>query len=145
MRLVLDTNILFTYFWENSAFRDICNNENAEFFAPVFALKEIDKYKEEIIRKTHITLIEFVAMRKEMGSHITFIDEKNYKKYYKEIKVSLKALPVKEQEEILEDVDFLAIAHMICCPLWSNDKLLKNQKDITVLNTDEIISILDIS
>ena len=143
MRLVVDTNILFTYFWEKTFCRDVLDNEDIEFFAPILALREIDKHKELIIKKANIPLMEFIAVRKEMASHITFIDKRDCEKYYKEVKGYLKGLSKKDLGRIMKDIDFLAAAEMLCCPLCSNDKKIKKQEEIIVLNTGEIIEILD--
>ena len=143
MRLVVDTNILFTYFWENTFFRRVLDSGNIEFFAPILALKEIDKYKELIMKKANIHLMEFVALRKEMAGHITVIDKRDCEKYYNEVKGYLRGLREDEKGKIMKDIDFLATADMICCALWSNDKLLRKQDEIVVLNTEEIITLLD--
>jgi predicted nucleic acid-binding protein len=144
MRLVVDTNILFTYFWEKTFCRDILDHEDIDFFSPILAIKEIDKHKEIIMGKAHISLMEFVAMRKDMAGQITFIDKRDCEKYYKNVKAHLRELGEDDKEKIMKDLDFLATAEMICCPLWSNDKLLKKQDEIIVLNTEELITLLDI-
>jgi len=144
MRLVVDSNVLFSYFWKNSVFREICKEKKVELFAPDFALEELSKHAKGIMEKTGISLNEFKTLRKDMSSHMVFIDYRDYSKYFKEIIDSWNNISGKNREEMREDIDFLAIAEMLCCSLWSNDKLLKKQTKIVVLNTKELVSLLDI-
>jgi len=37
-----------------------------------------------------------------------------------------------------DDTEYLALAITLNCPLWSNDKALTQQKQVTVLSTQEI-------
>jgi len=43
MRLVVDSNVLFTFFWKNFVFRNILD-KSVELFSPEYALEEINKY-----------------------------------------------------------------------------------------------------
>ncbi len=43
-----------------------------------------------------------------------------------------------EKQEFYEDIDFIALALKENCPLWSNDKLLKKQIRVKIINTNEI-------
>ena len=55
MKLVIDSNVLFSFFWENSVSRELLLNAEIGFYSPEFALEEVNKYQEEIIRKAKIT------------------------------------------------------------------------------------------
>lgn len=133
MRVVVDTNVLFSYFWKNSRTRRILIDQNLEFFSPEFALKEIEKYKKEIMQKTNLSIEEFNKKREQLVIDIEFIPIEEYKEY---LRKSLKISPDKN------DIDFFALALKLKCPLWSNDKLLKRQDKIKVYNAQEIIRIL---
>ncbi|MCK4435272.1 hypothetical protein KAU87_00515, partial [Candidatus Bathyarchaeota archaeon] len=41
-----------------------------------------------------------------------------------------------------DDIDFPALALKLDCPLWSNDKELKQQTVVKVFSTSELISFL---
>jgi predicted nucleic acid-binding protein len=41
-----------------------------------------------------------------------------------------------------DDIDFTALALKLDCPLWSNDKELKQQTVVKVFSTSELISFL---
>ena len=39
----------------------------------------------------------------------------------------------------IKDMDFLALALKLKSPLWSNDKILKKQDQVQILNSEEVI------
>ena len=59
MKLVADTNILFSFFWENSLTRKLLISSNLELLSPEKAIVEINKYKKEIKQKTNLTEKKF--------------------------------------------------------------------------------------
>ena len=59
MRFVIDSNVLFTFFWKISTFKEILMEKEIELFSPEFALKEINKYSSEIIKKARLKNNEF--------------------------------------------------------------------------------------
>ena len=138
MRLIIDTNVLFTYFWKNSVFRDILLNQDLEFYSPEYALEELNKYSNIIRKKAKITPAQYKNILSELIEKIYFISVKDYKEGLKETYKEIKD----KNKEIIDDIDFLALAHALQCPLWSNDKLLKTQEIIVVVSTDEIIQLL---
>ena len=59
MKFVVDTNILFTFFWKNSFTKGLLVDQDLEYFAPEYSLEEINKYTDEILKKTGISLEKF--------------------------------------------------------------------------------------
>ena len=55
MRIVVDTNILFSFFWKDSHTRKLLINANSKLISSEFALEEIRKYSKEIIIKAKIS------------------------------------------------------------------------------------------
>ncbi len=133
MKFVIDTNILFTFFWQNSSTKKLIQDKKIELFSPLFALHELSNYKSEIMQKTKITKEEFTILFNDLKKYVSFIPSKEYKSYQEQAK-SLS--PDKD------DVDFIALALCYKCPLWSNDKDLKNIDEHTILTTKEIILLL---
>ncbi len=134
MKLVIDTNIIFTQFWPNSSTKKLFNNQNLDLYSPEFSLEEVKKYENEILSKTKISKQEFIKLREELALVINFIPLKDYSKFLKE---SLKLIPDSN------DVDFLALALNLGCSIWSNDQDLKKQNKVTVLTTEELIDLLN--
>ena len=52
MILVVDTNILFSFFWKNSLIRKILTFSEEKFISPEIAFIELKKYSALIINKT---------------------------------------------------------------------------------------------
>jgi predicted nucleic acid-binding protein len=130
MKLVVDTNILFSFFWKNSFTRKSLINQDLELISPEYALEEISRHSDEIIRKLKISLKEFEKIRKELAIMVEFIPSKEYSKY---LKKALKFSPDKD------DIDFFALALKYKISVWSNDKALKRQKVVNVISTEDLV------
>ena len=130
MELVVDSNILFTYFWKNSITRKLLMKMNLRLFSPEFALEEINKYKKEIIKKTKIKEKHFYDLKKDLAIAIEFLPLEEYKKF---LKNAFKISPNPN------DCDFFALALKLKLPIWSNDSLLKNQNKIKVFSTSDLL------
>ncbi|MFA5173632.1 MAG: PIN domain-containing protein [Candidatus Pacearchaeota archaeon] len=133
MKIVVDTNILFSFFWKKSITRKLLTTSNLELISPIITLKELEKYSKEIINKTNLTRKEFDIEINNLKEIINFIDKKDYYDFLKEAE---KLSPDKG------DTEFIALCLKYSCFLWSNDSLLKAQDKIRVLSTEEIIDVL---
>ncbi len=131
MELVVDTNIMFSFFWKKSLTRKLLMDEKLILFSPEFSLEEIKKYEKEIIQKTNITKKEFNEIRRELAIAINFIPINEYKNFFK------KAIVFSPDKK---DIDFFALAIKLKIPLWSNDSQLKKQNYLIVYNTKEILT-----
>ena len=132
MRIVADTNILFSFFWENSLIKQIILSSNMEIFSPEFAIEELEKHSSLIINKTKMPKKEFISELNKLKSTIKFFSKKDYTFFLKE---ASNISPDKD------DAHFLALCLKLNLPLWSNDKELKKQYKIVVLNINDIIEV----
>jgi len=130
MKLIIDTNILFSFFWHDSLTRKLIKNSQFELLSPSFALNEISKYKKEIMGRLRIKDKDFSILLKEMKSYVKFIDLKDYNSFLNE---ACLLSPDKS------DADFLALCLKHKCMLWSNDSFLKNQKAVRIISTKDLI------
>ena len=138
MKLVIDTNVLVTYFWPDCVFRRVLLTKRAKLIAPEYALVELRKHQDEITKKARITKAMFDERTSSLKEEVVFIPVEMYKQTLNVMKERINSsrdVSITEQEELLNDIDFLALAEENKCQLWSNDILLKKQKQITVLNT----------
>ncbi len=133
MKLVVDTNILFNFFKEDSFTKDIILSKEIELIAPKKAEEEIIKYKELIKNKNNINENQFKELLSEL-KQIVKISEKDY--YQKFLSEAEKFSPD------IADAEFLALCIKEKIDLWSKDKLLKSQNKVRVINTEELIEIL---
>ncbi len=143
MRIVVDTNILFTFFWKKSVFHKISIKQDFDLIAPEFALEEINKHKIEIMKKTEITEQEFRDLRKELAIRVEFIPLEEYASYFKQAISLAKEIPEELRDGFLDDIDFIALALKEKCPLWTHDTLLKKQSSIKIFETKEVIKLLN--
>lgn len=130
MKLVVDTNVLFSFFWKLSGIRDILLSRKMDLFSPEYALEEINKYQKEICTKANLSSEEFEKERLAIALAVQFISVKEYASKLKQ------ALSFSPDEN---DIDFLALALLLGLPLWSNDAKLKKQQRITILTTMELL------
>lgn len=133
MKVMVDTNVLFSFFWKNSFTKKFLCSSKFELISPEFALEEIAKHKKEIMKKVSLKEKEFASNLKELKETINFIPKNQYSTHLKEAE---KISPDKE------DSEFLALCLKERTFLWSNDSLLKTQNKIKVLNTKEIIDLI---
>lgn len=141
MRIVVDSNILFSFFWKDSTFSKLCENRELQLISPEYALVEINNYKVEIMKKAKISNEEFNKKRLELVDRISFIPLEVYVLEFNNVKKLAEKFKEKS-DEILGDIDFLALAIKLEMPLWTHDKLLKEQNRVKILTTKEVIDIV---
>jgi len=78
MRVVVDTNILFSFFWEGSLTKKLLDTSRFELVAPELAFRELIKYKEEIKKKTSLREKEFTQTLSDLKRVVKFIDKRKY-------------------------------------------------------------------
>lgn len=130
MELVVDTNVLFTFFWNGSLARSILLKMDMQLFAPILALHEINAHRQEIQRKASIPEKDFRSLRKELALAVTFVDVEAYGPL---LKMARRVFPDPK------DADFFALAMKLDLDLWSNDLKLKNQERVRVLSSSELL------
>ncbi|MFH1440292.1 MAG: PIN domain-containing protein [Candidatus Woesearchaeota archaeon] len=132
--IVVDTNILFTFFWKNSFSPELLNKKRIHLIAPELSFKEIKKHSDEIIKKAKISKKEYGIIMSDLFLGVLFFPETEYSDH---LDKATKKCPDKD------DIDFFALALKYKCPLWSNDQKLKEQDAVEIINTKELIELLD--
>lgn len=127
--VIVDTNVLLTFFWKKSVSRRILPKREFDFFSPQLALEEINSHKPEILEKTGISKEEFQKNREDLAMFVEFIPFDEYSGFLQ------KAPHIPDKD----DIDFIALALKLSAPVWSNDKELKQQSLVQVFNTGEFI------
>lgn len=134
MDLIIDANVLFAALIKNSINVDLILDENIHLFAPEYLLEEFYKNKEEILGKTSRTEKEFNDIYEILKTIITIIPAEEYKEFLKEAK---NILP-----DHTKDAPYFALALKLHCPIWSNEKLLKNKKKVLVYSTLDVLKLV---
>lgn len=133
MKIVVDTNILFSFFWQDSLTRKLLITSNLELISSEIALEEIEKYSQEIKKKLKINDKEFKEEFKKLKEIVKFVNKKEYSQFLKEAEF---ISPDKK------DAEFFALCIKNSCFLWSNDLIIKSQDRIKVFSTKEIIELI---
>ena len=128
MKLVVDTNKLFTFFWKGSLIKKLLFAGH-DLYSPEFALQELESHKSEIMLKTKINLEEYEYLKNKLSNNVVFVSLSKYKDQL------TKALSLNPDNP--KDVDFLALALKLNASIVSDDKELKNQSEIRVFNKKE--------
>jgi len=134
MNFVVDTNILYTFFWKDSLTHKVLLRQDLELFAPEFALEEINLHKQDLLKKTKISEEKFKELKIDLAIAVVFVPIEKYNDKFNSAK---KISPDPN------DVDFFALALKLELPIWSNDSLLKKQNAVSVFSTLDLLKNLN--
>ena len=135
MRLVVDANILFSFFKRDSFTRKfILSHPEIELFTPLYVFNELEEHKEEIKSKARIDDRVYELSAKELLEYVTIVPLDDFKESWEE---------AKQISPDPDDVEYLAVALSLDCAIWSNDRdLKKTQSMVKILSTSDLISFL---
>ncbi len=133
MKLVIDTNKLFSFFWRGSLIKKLLLTGH-DLYSPEFALEELEKHKKEILDKTKLSSREFIEFKEKLTKVLEFV---SFSKYSDKIPEAFNLL-----SEHPKDMDFLALALKLNAGILSNDKELKKQSKIPIFNGSELSNLL---
>ncbi len=130
MDLVVDANILFAALIKQEHTAHLFVEDSLNLFSPNFLFEEMQKYYDFLLSKTYRT-------REDLSKFFWIIQRK------------IKVIPKKIYIEFLDqanklspdpkDVLYFALALSLECPIWSNDRRLKNQDTVIVYNTTDVL------
>lgn len=132
MELVIDANILFSALIKEGTTRELLLNSRLRLYAPEFLIEEFTKYVSLLSKKTRVPEKKLKDLLKEM---------------FEEANVKVIATPelsefMPKATEISPDPNdaiYFALALKLSCPIWSNDKRLKQQRSIKIYSTKDLI------
>ncbi|MFO8077979.1 MAG: PIN domain-containing protein [Thermoplasmatota archaeon] len=140
MKLVIDTNVLFTFFWKASLIHDILILP-IHFISSEYALTEITHHKQEIIKKAKLSSQAFQQKIEQLAYSVEFVSLSAYESYLKQASQLMKKTDQKQYQAFSKDIDFYTLALSTDAPIWTNDRLFKQQETIMVFTTKEIIKL----
>ena len=129
MNLVIDANIIFACIIKQGKTHELLFNENLHLYTPEFFFAELEKHKNEITGKTQRSEQECAELFNTLKKKINLIQ-------LEELLFTLD-----EAQKISpdpDDVAYFALALKLNCPIWSNDKKLKDQEKVTIITTEEL-------
>ncbi len=132
MKLVLDSNILFSALIKKSTARNIILSDIFDLYAPEYIFSELAKHRELIIKKSRLNEGDFNALLILLQKHVHLVSKEKYREM------------LTPAEETLRDIDitdspFLALALALKCSIWSNDMHFKKQNKVRAYTTQELI------
>jgi predicted nucleic acid-binding protein len=136
MKLVVDTNVLISALIKDSVTREILLFPSLEFLLPEYALEEIETHKDNIFRKSGLSVEEIDIVLSLILENITIVPALDIKLY------------LAEADKIIGhidhfDVPFVALALSIENDgIWSNDRHFENIKEIKVWKTADLFDFI---
>jgi len=132
MKFIIDSNIIFAALIRKSTTRDIILSDIFDLYTPEQTFGEIAEHRELIRNKSKMAERDFIALLMLLQKHVHLVSDEGYRQ-----NLSL-------AEKIMEDVDlddspFLALAMTLGCPIWSNDRHFKRQREVKNYTTEELI------
>ena len=145
MKLVVDANILFSFFKKGSTTREMILDPelkyNLELFAPEYVLEEVGTHKDEICSKFRLFPQDIDIMFSSLPLFIKIVSKDSFERFV--------SMAEKILSPHLKDVPYCALSlsfrskgHEI--GFWSNEKRLKKLEkyEIKVFSTSDLISFL---
>ena len=136
MRIIIDSNVLFSALIKDSITRKIILDYDSLFLFPSYIFEEMEKHKKELFLKSGMDEDEFYTLLELILKKVLVIPNEMFVPYRKEALSIVKDIDP-------DDVIFVACA--LAYPssiIWSDDKKLKNQNKVNVLSTKEIKKLL---
>ena len=132
MNIIIDTNIFISALVKDSLTRDLIINLKHNLLFPEFEFEEIEKHKQEILKKSGLSEKELDILILRLMNYVRIVPA--------HISAQHKAKAHSIMAKIdPDDIIFVATALAFNAVIWSDDKHFKKQKIIRVLTTKDMI------
>lgn len=134
MKLVVDTNILVSFFRQNPV-RDFFINSkslNLSLFVSEYTIEELKKNKQDILKYSGLNSEGFNNKLSEILSLIKLVPDNDCKNFESE---------AKQLAPHDKDIHIFALALKLNCAIWSNELDFKKQSKIKILSTRDMIEL----
>ena len=133
MKFVVDANVIISSLISCTGKTcEILFSDKLKLYVPEFLLDELEKYKKEISEKSWLSKEKINILFSLISLNLQIIPFSQFKEF---IEKASKICPDSK------DIEYFALALKLNCPLWSNDKKLK-QSSLKVLTTSEVMDLL---
>lgn len=136
MSIVIDSNILFSALIKDSVTRRLILEYRGFFLFPEFIFSEMEKHKEELLAKSKGSEKELEELLQLPLKKVLVVPNEALLPFRSEAWEIIKSIDP-------DDVMFIACA--LAYPdsaLWSDDKQLKRQNRVRVINTEEVMKLI---
>ncbi len=135
MRIILDTNIFVSALLRDSVIRKLIVNSPIELVFPEIILDELREHEEELLEKSGLPKGEYETLINKLLTYVKILPTEILKPYKDD---ALQIIGTIDKDDIIFFASALFIKDAI---IWSDDKQLKKQKEVIVLNTKDIIQL----
>ncbi|MBI2045523.1 hypothetical protein HYT23_05695 [Candidatus Pacearchaeota archaeon] len=141
--LIVDANILFSFFKLESVRRYVMEellNLDCELISPKFVFEELFKNKQKLMKFSQIDDSEFDFLYSLLEQEIKVAKESEYKEFL------LEANKLSPHKEDTKDDSYFALSLAFNkTPIWSDEKAFKQQSEIKVLSTKDLLKLLKLA
>ena len=136
MQLVVDTNILFSFFRENPVRFTIINSEflGLKLSTPEYTIEELRKNESDVLKYAKINSVQFNETLLELSKFIELIPKKSFEQFESKAKQLIHD----------KDVPIFALALTLNCAIWSNEPRFKEQSSVKIFNTEDLRELLKV-
>ena len=140
MKLVVDANILFSFFRDNPVRFIILNSSsfNLQLFSPAHVLDELNNNIPDLVKYTKLSSSKVKSLIGVLKEYMSIIPSSEYKEFESKVK---QLSPHRSDK----DIPYFALALKLDCAIWSNEPSFKQQSKVEILNTKELKEILNFS
>jgi len=131
MKLVVDTNILVSFFRSNPVNELISKSFNLQLFTPEYAIEELKKNKSDILKYSKLNPEQFKLKLSELIKLVKVIPKKSSKEFELQAKQLIHD----------KDIPIFALALKLNSAIWSNEPAFKEQSKIPILSTRDMIEL----
>ncbi len=135
MRLIVDSNVLFSALIKDSITRRILMHIDAELITIAFSEQEMANHQKMLLQKSSLNKIEFGLLLEKLKSKLVFIDD------------LIVAARFEEAYEITKKIDpqdspFVAAALATGSDIWSDDTHFDKQHKVKIWKTKDLVKFL---
>ena len=136
MKLVIDTNGLMASLLKSSVSREIILSEKIEFYSPEYMVKEIEKHRKYLMKKSKLNNEDFNFLLSTLLEKITLVPLEEFKhKYMDAVKIMINI--------DINDSAFIALGlAMKVNGIWTKDKGYYEQNVLRVYSTEELYTFI---
>ena len=133
MKLVVDTNILVSFFRDNPVNEIISKSKsfNLQLLTPEYVIDELKKNKSDVLKYSKFNSEQFKDRLSELLTFIQIIPKQSFEEFESQAK----------QLTHDKDVPIFALALKLNCAIWSNEPSFKEQSKIPVLSTRDMVEL----
>ncbi len=137
MRIIIDSNILFSALIKDSTTRKLILKYDDFFLFPSYIFEEMENHKQELMQKSKMDSEDFERLLQLLLTKVFIVPKEVLTTYRK------KALGIVQN---IDPDDAVFIACAMAYPesvIWSDDKRLKEQNEVKIINTTEMMEYLE--